>query len=126
MMDRGFAAPRAGGIDHQAAAAEAPRSETALDALDHRDVLGVELVAKEIERLQLRQAWQNYFSEFDVFLMPVQTRTAREHRGLSDEDAFASHLWFAAATVTGLPATTAPAGIGADGLPVGVQILAPH
>ncbi|MEL7454742.1 MAG: amidase family protein, partial [Pseudomonadota bacterium] len=85
-----------------------------------------DFVAKEIERLQLRQAWQTYFSEFDVFLMPVQTRTAREHGGLTDEEAFASHLWFAAATVTGLPATTAPAGIGADGLPVGVQILAPH
>ncbi|MEL7111068.1 MAG: amidase family protein [Pseudomonadota bacterium] len=85
-----------------------------------------DFVAKEIERLQLRQAWQDYFSEFDVFLMPVQTRTARGHGGLTDEDAFASHLWFAAATVTGLPATTAPAGVGADGLPVGVQILGPH
>ncbi|MEO0451428.1 MAG: amidase family protein [Pseudomonadota bacterium] len=85
-----------------------------------------DFVAKEIERLQLRKAWQTYFSEIDVFLVPVQTRTAREHGGLTDEEAFASHLWFAAATVTGLPATTAPAGIGADGLPVGVQILAPH
>lgn len=85
-----------------------------------------EFIAKEIERLQLRRAWQCYFSEFDVFLMPVQTRTARGHGALSDEDAFASHLWFAAATITGLPATTAPAGIGSDGLPVGVQILAPH
>lgn len=83
-------------------------------------------VAKEIERLQLRAAWQSYFSEFDVFLMPVQTRTARKHGGLTDEDAFASHFWFAAATVTGLPATTAPAGIGNDGLPVGIQILGPH
>ena len=85
-----------------------------------------DFVGKEIERLQLRQAWQDYFSEFDVFLMPVQTRTAREHGGLTDEEAFASHLWFAAATVTGLPATTAPAGVGSDGLPVGVQILGPH
>ncbi|NQY99009.1 MAG: hypothetical protein HRT82_17785, partial [Henriciella sp.] len=85
-----------------------------------------DFVAKEIERLQLRQAWQDYFSEFDVFLMPVQTRTAREHGGLSDEEAFAAHLWFAAATVTGLPATTAPAGVGSNGLPVGVQILGPH
>ncbi|MEM7005411.1 MAG: amidase family protein [Pseudomonadota bacterium] len=85
-----------------------------------------DFVAKDLERLSLRKAWQNYFSEFDVFLMPVQTRTAREHGGLTDEEAFASHLWFAAATVTGLPATTAPAGVGSDGLPVGVQILGPH
>ena len=86
----------------------------------------VDFVAKEIERLQLRRAWQKYFSAFDVFLMPVQTSTARGHGELTDEEAFASHLWFAAATVTGLPATTAPAGIGTDGLPVGVQILGPH
>lgn len=86
----------------------------------------VDFIAKEIERLQLRRAWQHYFSKFDVFLMPVQTRTARGHGELTDEDALASHLWFAAATVTGLPATTAPAGIGTDGLPVGVQILGPH
>ncbi|MEM1353053.1 MAG: amidase family protein [Pseudomonadota bacterium] len=83
-------------------------------------------VAKETERLALRAAWQRYFTEFDVFLMPVQTRTAMAPDALTDEIAFASHLWFAAATVTGLPATAAPAGLAPNGLPVGLQILGPH
>ncbi|MEO1303879.1 MAG: amidase family protein [Pseudomonadota bacterium] len=83
-------------------------------------------VRMETERLALRAAWQHYFSEFDVFLMPVQTKTARVPGGLTTEDALETHLWAAAATLTGLPATAAPAGIAAVGLPVGLQILGPY
>ncbi|HSD65336.1 MAG TPA: amidase family protein, partial [Vicinamibacteria bacterium] len=35
-------------------------------------------------------------------------------------------FWISFATLTGLPATTAPAGLTRDGLPVGVQILGPY
>ena len=37
----------------------------------------------------------------------------------------AALFWISFATLTGLPATTAPIGLTRDGLPVGVQIVGP-
>jgi amidase len=34
-------------------------------------------------------------------------------------------FWISFATLTGLPATTAPVGLTRDGLPVGIQIMGP-
>ncbi len=49
MVDRALASPRIVGIDHQPSALEALRVHRALNALDHADVLPVELVAEEVE-----------------------------------------------------------------------------
>ncbi|PYM50552.1 MAG: hypothetical protein DME14_05235 [Candidatus Rokuibacteriota bacterium] len=38
----------------------------------------------------------------------------------------AALFWISFATLTGLPATTAPIGLTRDGLPVGVQIVGPY
>ena len=35
-------------------------------------------------------------------------------------------FWISFATLTGLPATTAPVGLTRDGLPVGIQIVGPY
>jgi amidase len=35
-------------------------------------------------------------------------------------------FWISFATLTGLPATTAPIGLTKDGLPVGLQIIGPY
>jgi len=88
-------------------------------------------------RLRHRAAWQHYFRDHDAFLMPTAFTTAFPH----DKRPFDARLlptpggdrpymdllfWIAFATVTGLPATTAPVGLTAERLPVGVQIVGPY
>jgi len=87
-------------------------------------------------RLEFRAQWQAYFREFDVFLCPVTLTEAfpHDHRKFEDRTldlpgAKHSHLalwnWISAATLTGCPATTAPAGLTDEGLPVGIQVVGP-
>jgi amidase len=82
-----------------------------------------------------RRVWQDFFREFDVFLMPVAFLPAFPHdhsrgaRKLATLDGPRDYLdllfWISFATHTGLPATSAPVGFTRDGLPVGLQILGP-
>jgi amidase len=86
-------------------------------------------------QLQARAAWQEYFREYDVFLMPVafiaafphedrppsRLRTADGERPYSDLEA-----WMALPTLSGLPVTVAPVGRNSSGLPVGIQIVGPY
>jgi amidase len=83
---------------------------------------------------ELRGLWDR----FDVVLAPVSAVTAFPHdhtpflkRKLTLSDGAAipyrSMLnWIALATACGLPVTTIPAGLAADGLPVGLQIIGPR
>jgi amidase len=83
-----------------------------------------------------RLAWDDFFARFDVLLAPVSPATALAH----DERPFEERrirlrgreypylqqaFWCSLATVAALPAAVVPAGVAADGLPVGVQIIAP-
>ena len=87
-------------------------------------------------RMVARAAWQRFFGDYDAFLLPTAFQPAFPHTTVpfnqrthqvdgherSHEDML---FWISFATLTGLPATTAPAGRTTAGLPVGLQIIGP-
>jgi amidase len=89
-------------------------------------------------RMAARARWQEYFRTHDAFLMPTSfiPAFAHDHSPSSDRRTLATAagprpyfdllFWISFATVTGLPATTAPIGLTRDGLPVGMQIMGPY
>jgi len=99
----------------------------------HRTWMGL-----DYERTLLRQAWADFFTDFDLLLCPSTSITAFPHD--HTEDRFDRKLvvngdersyidtgtaWTGLTGVAYLPSTVAPAGLSEDGLPVGVQIVAP-
>lgn len=118
----------------EAAAGRAPLAALHLRALrlSHR-----EWHALERERLRVLARWEELFADVDVLLCPTVFTTAIEHdhsepvelRTIAVDGATRSHRpdltrWCAPVSVSSLPATTAPAGLTAAGLPVGLQIVA--
>jgi amidase len=90
------------------------------------------------KRARLRLKFEALFADCDVLLMPV-TRTAAPPHNQDGEvysrlltvngrgEPYATQFnWIAPATVAGLPATSAPVGRAADGMPVGLQIVGAH
>lgn len=89
-------------------------------------------------RLAARGVWQDYFRTHDAFLLPTAFVPAFPHdhsmplenRKLATPEGTRSYadllFWISFATLTGLPATTAPVGLTSGGLPVGIQILGPY
>jgi amidase len=89
-------------------------------------------------RAQLSDVMRQFFTRFDVLLAPISPTAAFPHdqrpirrRTLKCSDgheiAYIEMLtWIALATVCGLPATAIPAGLNAQGLPVGVQVIGPR
>lgn len=86
-------------------------------------------------RERYRRAWDELFGDFDVLLMPVAPTTAmpHDHRPFEErsirlrdrEHAYMQQaFWCALPTIAYLPAAVVPVGIAADGLPVGIQIVA--
>jgi amidase len=92
---------------------------------------------KHFAQLAARAAWQRYFENIDVFLMPAAFTVAvhHDHQGdfttriIDTPDGKRPYMqlmpWMVTATLTGCPATIAPAGLSQGGLPVGIQILGP-
>ena len=88
-------------------------------------------------RIAIAHQWRQFFREWDVALCPVLPATAFPHddaevdRRTIDIDgqripyAYQA-LWSGPASLSGLPATTMPIGLGRSGLPVGVQIIGPY
>ena len=101
-------------------------------AMRHREWL-----AHNERRLQIRERWRQFFEQYDVMLMPVQPRGAIPHdhsrpqwgREVDIGGVTRPYLdlfgWTGPAGAGFLPATVVPAGLGDDGLPIGVQIVGP-
>lgn len=102
-------------------------------AMRHREWLG-----HNERRLQIRERWREFFEQYDVMLMPVQPRGAIPHdhsmpqwdRTVDIDGVDRPYLdlfgWTGPAGAAMLPATVVPAGLGDDGLPIGVQIVGPY
>ena len=94
--------------------------------------------AQNLRRLGFRARWQAYFDEVDVFLSPVTFTAAflqdqsepQEERLIATVGGPRNYMdglnWISTATLTGCPATVAPAGRTEAGLPVGIQIMGPY
>lgn len=97
-----------------------------------------EWLAASEARAKLKRIAAVAFESHDVILAPAAPVAAFPHdrrpfgaRKLALSDGTSAPYlamlhWQAFATVMGLPATTLPAGLTADGLPVGVQIIGPE
>jgi amidase len=89
-------------------------------------------------RRAARAVWQAYFRTHDAFLLPTAFVPAFPHDHQPNQ--FARTLataagsrpyvdlafWISFASLAGLPATTAPVGLGRGGLPVGIQVVGPY
>jgi amidase len=88
-------------------------------------------------RLALKRQWARFFQSYDVLLCPCAPVAALKHDHLPDFHARRLDidgaerpyldflLWASLATGADLPALSAPIGLSPDGLPLGVQIIAP-
>src|SRR5262249_12435759 len=97
-----------------------------------------EWIAVNERRAHYRVAWRDLFRRFDVLLAPVVPTAAIAHdqslpmdsRTLTVNGLPRPYLdvvsWAGVVGMAWLPATVAPAGRTADGLPVGVQIVGPY
>ena len=102
-------------------------------AMRHQDWLSM-----NERRLQLREQVARFFDGYDAILMPVHPRPAfpHDHPGTPatrtvvidgiDRPYMDLFRWIALAGAAYLPATVVPAGMSADGLPIGVQIVGPY
>ena len=100
----------------------------------HRDWVVLDYV-----RTMMRETWANFFKEYDILLCPTVSITAFPHD--HSDDFFARKLevngevrsyfdttvaWAGLTGMAYLPSTIAPVGLAQNGLPVGMQIVAPY
>ncbi|MEC8976412.1 MAG: amidase family protein, partial [Actinomycetota bacterium] len=89
------------------------------------------------QRERYRQQWATYFDDFDLLLCPAAASTAfpHDHEGErpdrtieidgGQEPVVDQLFWAGWSCSVYLPSTVAPVGL-VEGLPVGIQIVAPH
>jgi amidase len=89
-------------------------------------------------RAELRRQWAEFFKRYDVLLCPAAATAALPHDQKTDrpfrqilvngkEENYNNQMfWAGLASLPYLPATVAPVGFTAAGLPVGVQIIGPY
>ena len=93
------------------------------DVNDARPVSGAELDAQITTWAQLRSVMLSFWQDYDVIVCPVNAFPALPH-GTSDDtfDAFSYTITY---NMTGWPGAVVRGGTSPDGLPIGVQIVAP-
>lgn len=88
-------------------------------------------------RTRIRWAWHDFFQHYDVLITPMMATPAfvhdqrpfRDRALLVDGQAqpyFQQIFWAGLAICAYLPATLVPTGPGAEGLPIGVQVIGPQ
>jgi aspartyl-tRNA(Asn)/glutamyl-tRNA(Gln) amidotransferase subunit A len=128
-------------LTEQAAAAFVrPPGDFERSDADYRDALaqgatysGVDYITASYRRADLRSSFLALFSRFDVLVTPTVATTAFDAGALGpdaiDGQPVDPHLGWSPFSwpmnLTGLPAATLPCGFDADGLPIGLQIVAP-
>jgi amidase len=92
----------------------------------------------QADRLRLKAAWADFFRDYDALLCPVMPTAAIPHDQNPDVDTRTivvngqsrsygdQFSWLQAIGVAHLPVVVAPVGLTSAGLPVGIQIVAPH
>ena len=95
---------------------------------------GKDVARAYLQRTALSHRMREFFTSYDVLVMPVSQvppfPAGEEFPTVINGRPMTDYLdWMRSAyliTVTGCPAIAVPAGLTPDGLPVGVQIVAPH
>jgi amidase len=94
-------------------------------------------IRRQEERSRLVERWAQWFGEYDILLCPVWAREAFAHdtdgtlyeRTVDINGRATNHIdagrWAGVIGVVGLPSTVVPVGL-VNGLPVGVQVVAPY
>lgn len=86
-------------------------------------------------RMAQTEGWMRWFGRYDVMLCPTASTTAFPHTQTGErwermvdvngvpQPSTTQMFWAGLGAVCGLPATVLPAGLAADGLPVGAQLI---
>lgn len=103
------------------------------NTMSHREWL-----AWDNKRHRMRHQWEEFFTRFDLLLCPTATTTAFPHMQTGErwermisvdgqpQPTTTQLFWAGYSGMVLLPSTVAPIGVATDGLPVGVQIVAPQ
>jgi amidase len=95
---------------------------------------GTDIARAYAQRTALSERMRGFFEAYDVLVLPTSQvppfPAEQEYPASINGEAMTTYLdWMRSCyviTVTGCPAISVPAGTTGDGLPVGVQIVAPH
>ena len=88
-------------------------------------------------RTHLRWSWHEFFKTHDALIAPIMATPAFEHDHQrfekrmvkvdgAEQPYFQQIFWAGLAICSYLPSTVIPTGLGADGLPIGLQIIGPE